>query len=72
MSKTMTTRVEHLGAGVLTLPEKEARPLGNYWKALVPIVRGSGAATAADTRRFETECLVLLRAIRGGHYRVDS
>ena len=40
MSKTMTTRVEHLGAGVLTLPEKEARPLGNYWKALVPIVVG--------------------------------
>ena len=40
MSETMTTRVEHLGAGVLTLPEKEARPLGNYWKALVPIVVG--------------------------------
>ena len=41
MSKTMTTRMEHLGAGVLRRPEKEAHPLGNYWKALVPIVVGA-------------------------------
>ena len=41
MSKTMTTRIEHLGAGVLSRPEKEAHPLGNYWKALVPIAVGA-------------------------------
>ena len=40
MSKTMTTKVEHLGAGALTRPENAAHPLGNYWKALVPIVVG--------------------------------
>jgi hypothetical protein len=41
MSNAMTTRVEHLGARVLTRPEKEAHPLSNYWKALVPIVAGA-------------------------------
>ena len=39
MSKVMTTNVGHLG--VLTRPEKQAKPLGNYWKALVPIVVGA-------------------------------
>src|SRR6476659_6088442 len=38
MSKVMTT-VGHLG--VLTRPEKQAKRLGNYWKALVPIVVGA-------------------------------
>ena len=41
MSKTMTTKAEHLGAGALAHPEKEARPVGNYWKALVPIAVGA-------------------------------
>ena len=41
MSKTMTTKVEPLGAGALTRPEKEAHPLSDYWKALVPIVVGA-------------------------------
>ena len=41
LSKTMTTKVEPLGAGALTRPEKEAHPLSNYWKALVPIVVGA-------------------------------
>jgi len=41
MGKTMTTKVEHLGAGTLTRPEKEAHPLNNYWKALVPIAVGA-------------------------------
>ena len=41
MSKTMTTKVEPLGAGDLTRPEKEAHPLSNYWKALVPIAVGA-------------------------------
>ena len=41
MSKTMTTKVEHLAAGALTRPEKEAHPLSNYWKALVPIAVGA-------------------------------
>ena len=41
MSKTMTTKVEHLGAGALTRPEKEAHQLSNYWKALVPIAVGA-------------------------------
>ena len=39
MSKVMTTTVGHLG--VLTRPEKQAKRLGNYWKALVPIVVGA-------------------------------
>ena len=37
MSKTM---IRPLEAGVLTRPAKEARPLGDYWKALVPVVAG--------------------------------
>ena len=41
MSKTMTTNLEHLGAGALTRPEKEAHLLSNYWKALVPIAVGA-------------------------------
>jgi hypothetical protein len=41
MSKTMTTKVVHLGTGDLTRQEKEAHPLSNYWKALVPIVVGA-------------------------------
>jgi L-tartrate/succinate antiporter len=41
MSKTMTTKVLPLGAGELTRPEKEAHPLSNYWKALVPLAVGA-------------------------------
>jgi L-tartrate/succinate antiporter len=37
----MTTKVLPLGAGELTRPEKEAHPLSNYWKALVPLVVGA-------------------------------
>ena len=42
MSNTMTTKLEHRSVGVLTRPEKEAHPLREYWKALVPIVVGLG------------------------------
>jgi L-tartrate/succinate antiporter len=41
MSKTMTTRPEHLGTVALPRQQKEVRPLDNYWKALVPIVAGA-------------------------------
>jgi len=41
MSKTMTTKVLPLGVGELTRPEKEAHPLSNYWKAVVPIAVGA-------------------------------
>jgi L-tartrate/succinate antiporter len=37
----MTAKVGHLGTGVLTRPVKETKPLGNYWKALVPIIAGA-------------------------------
>ena len=37
----MTTKLGDLGAGVLTQPEKETRPLSNYWKALVPALAGA-------------------------------
>jgi L-tartrate/succinate antiporter len=40
MSTTMTTQVRPLEAGALTRAEKEARPLSNYWKPLVPILAG--------------------------------
>jgi L-tartrate/succinate antiporter len=40
MSKAMSTKLEHLGSGDLTRPVKEVRPMGNYWKALVPIIAG--------------------------------
>ena len=38
MSKIMTTG--EMGSGALSRSEKAAHPLGNYWKALVPIVVG--------------------------------
>jgi len=41
MSKTMTTKVLPLGVGELTRPEKEAHPLSDYWKAVVPIAVGA-------------------------------
>ena len=41
MSKTMTTKPGQIAAGDLTRSEKEAHPLSNYWKALVPIVVGA-------------------------------
>ena len=41
MSKIMTTKVMPIETGALTRPEKEAHPLNNYWKALVPIVVGA-------------------------------
>ena len=40
MSTTMTTPVRSLEVGALARREKEARPLSNYWKALVPILAG--------------------------------
>ena len=40
MSTTMTTPVRSLEVGALARPEKETRPLSNYWKALVPILAG--------------------------------
>jgi len=40
MSNVMTAKVGHLGTGVLTRPVKETKPLGNYWKALVPVAAG--------------------------------
>ena len=40
MSKVMTTKLGHLGAGDLAHREKEVRPMGNYWKAIVPIAAG--------------------------------
>lgn len=39
MSKTMTTGA--LGSPDAVRKEKEAHPLGNYWKALVPLVAGA-------------------------------
>ena len=41
MSKTMATKSGQTAAGDLTGSEKEANPLSNYWKALVPIVVGA-------------------------------
>ena len=41
MSKTMTTKPGQIAAGDLTRSEKEAHPLSNYWKALIPIVVGA-------------------------------
>ena len=42
MSKIMTTEPGEIAVGDLTRPEKEAHPLGKYWKAVVPIVVGAG------------------------------
>jgi L-tartrate/succinate antiporter len=41
MSKVMTSKPGPIAVGDLIRPEKEVHPLGNYWKALVPIVVGA-------------------------------
>ena len=69
MSKTMTTKIEHLGVGSLTRPEREAHPLSNYWKALVPLAaRGEmvlarvKSGTQHATHTDETRPRILTRA----------
>jgi L-tartrate/succinate antiporter len=42
MSQNILMKAETLGAGVLTKPEKEARPVSTYWKAVVPFLVGIG------------------------------
>ena len=40
MSQTIMTKTVHLGTLDIARREKEARPMKNYWKALVPILAG--------------------------------
>lgn len=72
MSKTMTTKPGQIAAGDVPYGEKEVHPLSDYWKALVPIVVGSGVAAAPGPGRSQAECMVLLRPIRRGDYSFDS
>ncbi len=71
MSKTMTTTMEHLGAGDLTSTGERSHPLSNYWKALVPIAVGAVLLLLPIPGRSQTQCMVLLRAVRRGDHRFD-
>ena len=70
MSKIMTTG--EMGSGALSRSEKAAHPLGNYWKALVPIVVGVALLFLPIPGRAHAQCLVLLRVVRGGDHRFDT
>ena len=71
MSKTMTTNPGQIAVGDLDASGKGSSPAEQLLESIGAHCRGSSTPATADSRRSQTKCLVLFRAVRRGDHCFD-